>query len=318
MRILTMSLTILLLSCFLLTTPLPVRAAMWSHEPSGSEGGHSGLPVPRTTLLAEQVEVPFVIPEAFPVPVVEVSINGSGPWRLAVDTAMGGTVLLRKELIGVMDLPVVGKAMVGDSSGKNLMPAELFQIDSMRVGQLEIGKIIGIGFEADQNHLKEVPDDIHGLLGNQIYAELLMTLDYPAKNIVFRAGELSASDASVVEFEDQGKVMVVDLDLAGRTIPMIVDSGSRGTITLPESLAAELPLRGELRPISSVSTVSNTYRRSVAQLDGEAHIGGNTLVDPEIGFADEHTPKLIGYGVLKDFAITIDQAHGRIRWVRSN
>jgi hypothetical protein len=259
--------------------------------------------------------VPFVVPEAFPVPVVEVSLNGSGPWRLAVDTAMGGTVLLRQELVGEMGLPVVGQAMVGDSSGKNLRPADLVRIDSMRLGQLEVSEIIGLGFAAGQAHLEAVPDDIHGILGNRIYAELLMTLDYPARRIVFSTGELATTDASVVEFEDQGNVMVVEMNLAGRTVPVIVDSGSRGSITLPESFAGQLPLGEELREIDPVSTVSNTYRRRAARLDGPALLADTTLVDPEIGFADEHTPKLIGYGVLRHFAITIDQTHGRLRWV---
>jgi hypothetical protein len=302
MPTLTRSLTMILLCWSLFVAPM-------------TSAGHSGLPIPKATLLADEVQVSFVVPEAFPVPVVEVSLNGSGPWRLAVDTAMGGTVMLRKELAGEMGLPVVGQAMVGDSSGKNLKPADLVQIDSMRLGQLEVTQIIGIGFAAGEAHLKEVPEDIHGILGNRIYAELLMTLDYPARKIIFRSGELAATDASVIEFEDQGNVMVVEMDLAGHTVPLIVDSGSRGTITLPESLAGELPLRGELREIESISTVSNTYRRTAARLDGQALLAGTRLLDPEIGFADEHTPKLIGYGVLKHFAITIDQAHGRLRWV---
>ena len=55
------------------------------------------LPAPTTKLAEEVVSVPFVLPEGFPVPVVEVMLNGNGPWRLAVDTAMGGTILLRRE-----------------------------------------------------------------------------------------------------------------------------------------------------------------------------------------------------------------------------
>lgn len=302
MRTLIRSLTILVLC------GPPLAASLAS-------GGHSGLPTPQTTLLADEVRVDFVVPEDFPVPVVEVSINGSGPWRLAVDTGMGGTVLLRQELVRELGLPVVGRAMVGDSSGENRKPAELVRIDSMRLGQLEVSGIIGLGFAAGRAHIEEVPDDIHGILGNRIYADLLMTLDYPARRIFFRTGELSVTDPAVVEFEEWESVMAVEMNLAGRSVPVIVDSGSRGTITLPESFAGELPLREELREIEPVSTVSNTYRRRVARLDGRALLAGTTLVDPQIAFADEHTPKLIGYGVLKHFAITVDQAHGRLRWV---
>jgi len=292
------------------SAPAPDQSA-----PSG--GGHSGLPVPRATLLADEVRVPFVLPETFPVPVVEVRLNGSGPWRLAVDTAMGGTVLLRKELVGQMSLPVVGKAMVGDSSGQNTRPADLVRIDSMRLGDLDVKDIVGIGFAAGEAHLAQVPDEVHGILGNRIYAELLMTLDYPARTLTFRAGELPADDGSVVTFETRGNVMVVEMDLAGRRVPLIVDSGSRGSITLPSSMATELPLAGTPVEIDPVSTVSNTYQRKAARLDGQARIARSSLNDADIEFADEHTPRLIGYRILRHFALTIDQAHGRLRWEKA-
>ena len=93
-----------------------------------ASGGHAGLPAPTTELAQDEVAVPFVLPQEFPVPVVEVMLNGDGPWRLAVDTAMGGTVLLRQELAASLGLPVVGKAMVGDSSDSGLKPADLVRI----------------------------------------------------------------------------------------------------------------------------------------------------------------------------------------------
>lgn len=285
--------------------------------PAASGGGHSGLPVPRAILLADEARVPFVLPESFPVPVVEVRLNGTGPWRLAVDTAMGGTVLLRKDLVSQMGLPIVGQAMVGDSSGRNARPAELVRIDSMRLGEMDVRDIVGIGFAAGEAHLSQIPDDIHGILGNRIYAELVMTLDYSSQAITFRAAALPADESSVVPFESVGNVMVVEMDLAGRRVPLIVDSGSRGSITLPSSMAAELPLIGTPVEIDPVSTVSNTYRRRAARLDGQARLAGSTVISPEIEFAEEHTPKLIGYRMLKHFILTIDQAHGRLRWEKA-
>jgi len=144
-----------------------------------------------------------------------------------------------------------------------------------------------------------------------------MKLDYPARTMTFRAGELPADEASVVPFETVGNVMVVEMNLAGRRVPLVVDSGSRGSITLPSSMATELPLVGTPAEIEPLSTVSNTYQRRATRLDGEARIASAALSDPDIEFADEHTPRLIGYGILRHFALTIDQAHGRLRWERA-
>lgn len=281
---------------------------------SFASGSHGGLPQPSVELAGEEVVVPFVLPEDLPVPVVEVMLNGGGPWRLAVDTAMGGTILLRRELATSLGLPVVGEAMVGDSSDAPLKPAALIKIDEMVVGGLTARDVLGIGFAAGNAHLSEIPDDLHGILGNQIYADLLTTLDYPGRRLLFRQGSLDAGAPGTVDYEERGKVMVVDLQIAGSTLSVAVDSGHRGTITLPRSLADELPLAEGLRHLESLSTVSNTYQRQASRLDGEAVLAGVRLLEPEIVFADEHTPRLIGFGVLEHFAITIDQRARRLRF----
>lgn len=279
-----------------------------------ASGGHGGLPAPTVELSSDEVVVPFVLPKEFPVPVVEVRMNGTGPWRLAVDTAMGGTVLLRRELAASMGLPVVGQALVGDSSGAAPRPADLIRIEEMAVGGLRARDVLGISFAADAAHLEGVPDDLHGILGNQIYAELLATLDYPGRRLIFRRGALEAEVPGTVTYREEGRVMVVDLQLAGTTVPVIVDSGHRDSITLPRSFADRLPLAGESRETGSLSTVSRTYRREASRLDGEAVLAGVRLLDPEIQFADEDTPRLVGFGVLGHFAITIDQKARRLRF----
>lgn len=292
---------------------VPLALSLCLAGAARASGGHAGFPSPSVELLEEVVSVPFVLPEAFPVPVVEVTLNGSGPWRLAVDTAMGGTVLLREELARSLGLPVVGKALVGDSSGAT-RPAELVQIREMLVGSLKVRDVVGIGFAAGDEHLEKVPDDLHGILGNQIYAELLATLDYPNRRLELRKGSLDRDRPGTVAFEDRDKVMVVDLELPGSTVAAIIDSGSRGTITLPRSAADALPLSQELRAVDSLSTVSATYQREAARLDGEASLAGIRLLAPELVFADEDSPQLIGFGVLRHFAITIDQQSRRIRF----
>lgn len=296
------------------TTLLALSLCLCLPTGSFASRGHAGLPAPSVELSEREVSVPFVLPEDFPVPVVEVMLNGGGPWRLAVDTAMGGTVLLRQDLAASMGLPVVGKAMVGDSSGAALKPAELIQIEEMVVGGLRARDVLGIAFAAGNAHLSEVPDDLHGILGNQIYAEFLTTLDYPGRRLLFRQGTLDAGTPGTVGYEEKGGVMVVDLEVAGFDLPVVVDSGHRGTITLPRSLADELPLAEKLRDVESLSTVTSTYRREASRLDGEAVLAGVRLLKPEVVFADEHTPRLVGFGVLEHFAITIDQKARRLQF----
>ncbi len=278
-----------------------------------ASGGHGGLPVPTVELAASETTVPFILPEGFPIPVVEVTVNGTGPWRLAVDTAMGGTVLLRQDVARQLELPVVGQAMVGDSSTAELKPADLVRIEEMTLGGLSVHGIVGLGFTAGNAHLSEVPDDLHGILGNQIYTDLLTTIDYPQRELTFRYGSLDEDAPFSMTYIDEGKVMVIEIDVAGAMQSVIVDSGHRGTITLESSHEASLPLAGS-RALENISTVTATYERKASRLDGTVVLAETRLIDPEIVLAEEPTPQLLGYGVLEHFAVTIDQRAKRIQF----
>ena len=83
---------------------------------------------------------------------------------------------------------------------------------------------------------------------------------------------------------------------------------------LPRSAAEGLQLTTALRESASVSTVTNTYQILTSELNGSLELAGFELENPKIMFADEHTPRLIGYQILKEFAFTIDQIQRLIRF----
>lgn len=289
-------------------TPL-APAAGETHPPSR---GH-GMPQPGVHLATSPTILPMTIPAAFPTPVVQVTIGDSGSYNFVVDTGMSGTVLVRKRVADELNLHQIGHALVGDASGHGTTPVPLVRIDRMAAGDLVLTDVVALAMQPTSAHAASIPEHLDGILGMQLFSELLITLDYPQGNILLRSPTQDLMDLDIaLPFDQRRGVMEVELDLGGELLPVIVDSGHRGTLTLPMSCVDRLPLSEPLVPIDDVATVSVRYSRSRSRLAGHFDLGESTFVNPPLVFADEHSPLLIGYGILRYFAITIDQRNQRI------
>ena len=290
-------------------------AARSPHEPAGSNPSHgSGLPMPLITISEEGVSVPFRLDEQFAVPHIEVMIQGKGPYRFAFDTGMSGTVMIRPKLAEELGLPVIGRAMIGDGSGKHNQATDLVLISSMSLGAMKMANVIAIAVQASEAHLKEVPENLSGILGRGLVKDYLLTIDYPRQMITIEPGQLDARNEHVIGFDFHKGAMQISANLSGIPYQLLVDTGSRGSITLPRSAAETLPLTSTLKQSHSVSTVTNTYQIFTSILSGSLDLAGFEVGNPTIMFAEEHTPRLIGYEILKGFAFTVDQKQRLIRF----
>ena len=267
------------------------------------------------TLEGPIVEVPFQLRDTFPVPLVEVHIGDRGPYLFAVNTAAACTVLLRRRLVDELGLEQVGTARVADASGRPSRPAETVRLPELRFGGVVARDLVAISHTPSAAHAASIPDDTDGILGRVLFESLLLTLDYPRRRLVLSEDRLEAGPA-ITPFELVQDVMQLNVDVAGRSIPVLLDSGHRGTVTLPRSWADLLPLGGPLVDAGQTATVNATYTRQTAPLTGAIVVAGARVESPLIYFADEHTPKLLGGGLLREFAITIDQRSRLVRFER--
>ena len=96
------------LTVFLLGVAIDGRAAP-------AQPHHGTLPEPKATLGSDRLEIPMDLSTRHPI--IEVRINGKGPFRFVFDTGAGGT-MIDKAVTEGMDLPTLGMAQVGDASGK--------------------------------------------------------------------------------------------------------------------------------------------------------------------------------------------------------
>jgi hypothetical protein len=269
------------------------------------------------SFVAERVElgagahaVPFELASGRPIPTVEVRVNGGEPNKFFVDTGASVTVL-DLEFARSLGLALSPAEALGDPSG-----APGVEAWSARLDKLEIGDVVwtGVPVVATDRRGFDVGQNIRGVLGLPLFAHCLVTLDYPKRELRLEHGSLADSaDPNVVEYDASGPLPEVGVAAGARKLPAHIDSGSPSGFTLPKSLALELGLDGEPRIVGHGRTINGEFEVWGAKLRDPLRLGAHEFPNPDVRLNDRFPMTNVGYQVLRDFAVTIDQANRRMR-----
>jgi hypothetical protein len=244
-------------------------------------------------------------------PVVEVKINGRGPFRLYLDTGAQGSVL-DQELADELKLPAVGEVRVSSPGGKGL-PGKRVKLDQVELGDAVLSTVPAVAF--DRTHLDAGKDTPRGVLSAGIFPDFLVTLDYPGSRLVIRRGELPAADGQrVFAYDGKRPLPEVHLSVAGQDVSVHLDTGSPGGIMLPLELAKRLPLAAKPVEVGRGKRVDQEIIIYRARLNGQVKLGKYVLENPDLHFQDiPKAPGHIGYDVLRRFAVTVDAKNHRLQ-----
>ncbi|HEX5708766.1 MAG TPA: aspartyl protease family protein [Pyrinomonadaceae bacterium] len=250
-----------------------------------------------------------------PMPAVEVMVNGQGPFLFAIDTGAEGEARVDSSLVERLKLRPAGQVQASDGSGRNTRSLDVFELDSVALG--------GVTFRAvrapsrDYNTSPNLPN-IDGILGFNLFADYLLTLDYPAKRVRLERGELPAADgARVLSFENPRGIPVVELGVGAHKIAAHIDSGnSIGGFVLPTALVEKLALASPPVTLGRARTISNDVEIKEARLKEKIRLGGYEFAEPSVVYPAMTDDANIGSKVLREFALTFDQKHKRVRLKR--
>ncbi len=244
-------------------------------------------------------------------PVVDVKINGAGPYGFFLDTGAQGTVL-GLDLAGELKLPFQGEVMVGSPGGRGL-PGKQVRLARVEVGGAAVTGMPAVAF--DRSRLYRGKDAPRGVLSASTFPGYLLTLDYPGRRAVLRKGELPAPDGKTVfGYDGTRPLPEVRLALAGREVEVFLDTGAPSSIVLPLSYAERLPLASKPVEVGRGRRVDREVVFYGAKLKGQARLGGFVFDDPDIRFDDAPGAHgLVGNGLLRSFAVTLDSKNRRVR-----
>lgn len=261
------------------------------------------------TLDGELARIPFTLDGGRPVPVVEALVDGLGPFRFFYDTG-ASVCVLDSAFVEELGIPTLGPTEIGDHTASRRIPAERVALETLELEGIRFEAVPAIAFDRSQLRGAE----IRGVLGLPLFRDHLLTVDYGKGRLEISEATLPAEGTGIVPYGGE-LLPEITIRVGNEELSCHIDSGSPSGLMLPTAVAERLPHKGEPRMIGQARTVNSVLEIWSVQLDATVVIAGNELVDPVVGYNEMLPNALIGYEVLKDLVLSIDQRSKRVRLV---
>jgi len=163
-----------------LLKPLLASAAIFSCAVWQAPPLHSADSAPKLPL-----EFPMQVGDGMPT--VEVMVNGQGPFVFGFDTGAQAGPRIDASLVEKLNLKATGEVQAIDPSGRNPQASATVKLDSLAIGTLRFADVTAVS----RNYKNSPrPLKVDGILGLNLFADYLVTLDFPAKKLRLDKGEL--------------------------------------------------------------------------------------------------------------------------------
>jgi hypothetical protein len=217
--------------------------------------------------------------------VVQVSLNGSGPYSFLLDTGSNRT-LVRNELLETLRISQGTLVLANMATGVSYLHQTV--VPSVAVAGLAVHDLAIEGIDASQ--ISRLGESVEGVLGEDFLKHFDLLIDNRAKTLTLDdASDLSSSlagDHLPLSFSgtrdghSTADRVVFDLKLpfSGQTAHFLMDSGTNYAMFFPTKI---LPNRGRITTGGTLQTFSGSARCQADVVTLE--IGKNTL--PDVGFA---------------------------------
>ena len=247
-------------------------------------------------------------------PVIDVKINGKGPYRFVLDTGASTTVVseeLSRELSLTPPAGVQVAAVGGGPAPTIVVIHDVHIRDALLEGMIAAVMPLGALLKGEN-----AP---RGVLSAANFPGYLLTYDYPGKLISIKKGALESADSnSIFQYTEEQVLPTVPVRIAGHDRQVHLDTGSAFGLTLPVKFLTELPLATQPKEAGRVRTGGGEFPVSIARLNGTIELGKYKLNLDEVRFSDARPgpgPVVgnIGYDVLRHFVVTLDSKNRRIQ-----
>ncbi len=253
---------------------------------------------------------------------VPVTVDGKGPFPFVVDTGADRTVLSR-ELADHLDLKASDSATMHTMTGVG-------PVRTVRVPTLEVGGGRNDDFNAPA--LSEANLGAKGLLGIDSLQGRRVVMDFKKGTFSVTTSkapkERHDDDMIVVTARSRyGQLILVDSDIGGVPITVIIDSGAQnsiGNLALRQMLAKRKQVRNFV-PITITDVTGASMAADLALVDS-IRIGGFSITSVAVAFVDAHPFKkfdmlkkpamLLGMDTLRAFSrVSVDFAQRKVRFL---
>lgn len=233
------------------------------------------------------------------------SINGGPPEPVEFDTGSPGMVIQRAAA-DRLRAPVVGEARLASPYG-NAPPATAKVV---RLSTLTIGGVAAAATDAVvMEDASFVGADAPPIIGPGQFPGHVITLDYP--NARFILSRNTPADGARWQNLNRDGLLEASVEIGAGRVPLHIDSGNPGALTLPSSLADRIAPGVAMIKVGAMRTVDREIPIQLADLALDARVAGTDVRLGKTLFADIPIANL-GSDALANFSIIIDNP--RKRW----
>jgi predicted aspartyl protease len=178
-------------------------------------------------------------------PVVEVMVNGHGPFDFIFDTGSTTTVV-DLELSKRLGLVKIGESTIGTAASSK--PVACVRLDALSVGPYSVRNLMVLS--TNLQFKREIAPSVQGVLGQTVISGVNYILNYRHRRIEFEpVGELGNNSwgARIPVERDRGTAVIVTPPSSprGRALKWILDSAAHRPVIF-DSVAARSTLKVEL------------------------------------------------------------------------
>ena len=264
---------------------LLVATAPLAPEPQGT--GTIATPAADTDMPVDELQLDRDRYERLTVPVM---IDGKGPFRFFIDTGAQATVITRR-VTEALEIEPNGEAMLVAMGSARM-------VQTVEIDELEFADRVFSGLVTpllDSHHI-----GADGILGLDSLQDLRVAMDFKEDRIaVADADALGGNrgyDIVVRARNKLGRMIITDAEIDGIRTAVILDTGAQYSFGNPALLRKMMKRsRAGDRNELVTSDVHGEMLRSDLAFAREIIIGGATITNATIGFADSPAFKALGY-----------------------
>jgi predicted aspartyl protease len=261
----------------------------------------------------DEVRIPMRMVNGLPV--VEVRVNGKGPYRFVLDSG-SGYILVSRRIIDEAALPASTNVVKAYDEAGRSYSAETYLAERIELGSARLNRITVVrGFD-----WFDPTQGIQGILGVTYFAGCNVRLDFPRQTVTLERPKWSH------KHPDQGLPMEMDrscpyvnLRIGTTTHRFAIDTGLNAGLTVRESLITNLPCCAERYAESRGVAGGKQYLCYRTRLKDNLEIGAHTVVRPYISWipgVPGVPTSMLGNEILRHFALEFDFPEHRVRFLR--
>ena len=242
----------------------------------------------------EGAGVPLLGPRDLPL--VEVYVNGRGPYRLLVDLG-SNVVLLRRDVVDA-----AGVEVIVERPGTDIVRMDRLEIGGATYGNVHAGSYDEL--------------DVSGVIGYNLLSQSSFTLDFPGRRLAIHRDSLPPVDGDrVLEYLVQDRLPYLPVTLDDSTLLQLnFDTGATNWIVMPPSMADSLKWVSSPRPGPVLfNNQTGAVRVEIARLDGALEFGRYRIDRPVVFLDPEVEDAWLGAALLADYVLDFDPARARVR-----